>query len=152
MKSRRGYYRPRRPGSFKHAVSRLVLACGGEGEAARLLGRSRSQVHRYTDEAARDQIPAKDVLTLERACGMMIVSGFIAREQDAALLALPPRGGERRTHECLTIVAVKALNLFSLYAGRGTVDPIDGELVVATDELLSAASDLRAQLKRERGC
>ncbi|HWY14403.1 MAG TPA: phage regulatory CII family protein [Rhizomicrobium sp.] len=80
----RAPYKPREPGSLKEAVSLLVMACGGQGEAAKLSRVSRAQIARYTDDSddnALIHMPVDIVLALEEHCGDMIVTRWLALAQ-----------------------------------------------------------------------
>lgn len=153
--SRTRYQKDRPAGTLKASVAELVEACGGTVETARLLGKSKSQVQRYTDPEYPDEIPAADVLALELACGRMIVTGYLAHEQSAALLKLPAGVTDGRIYVSVAAVGERISALFGSYGRaigtRGRVNQRDvGRLVRVVDEALSSLSDLRAHLQVRR--
>lgn len=91
--SPRAFYKPRAAGSLKEAVAELVLACGGQVEAARLCRVSKSQIARYTDDSGDNEtahIPADVVACLEVSCGQPIVTAYLASLTRHALIDLAP--------------------------------------------------------------
>jgi hypothetical protein len=89
----RRLYKQRKAGSLKEAVAELVLACGGQTEAAELSRVSKSQIARYTDESGDNEIvhmPIDVVAVLERASGDSIVTRYLASLSGCTLIDLDP--------------------------------------------------------------
>jgi hypothetical protein len=142
----------REPGTLKAVIARLVSACSGLVSVAELIGKSKSQVQRYTDEAYPDTIHIDDVILLERARGDMIVSGFMAHEQGAAPLKLPSGGRRSRIDADFAHVGQRIALLFEAYGREvernGTVEPADERVKKSEGPLGRAACALRLRAAR----
>lgn len=151
----RGFAKRRQPGSLKAAFARLVRACGGTDAAGRVVGKSASQIRRATDPAEAAQLTVQDVLRLEVFARDMIVTGWLAHAQGAALLKLPAHWNSWPIHRGIGRVARTIGALLEAYGqgcnSAGDDAAVDGALVEKIDEALSALSDLRARLAPKEG-
>lgn len=87
----RAPYKPRESGSLKEAVAQLVMACGGQREAAGLTRVSPAQMARYTDDSEDNTLcnmPVDIVRVLEHESGRPIVTRYLAAIEGRALLDL----------------------------------------------------------------
>lgn len=108
----------RRPaGTLKQAMAALVEANGGVNRTSDLLGNiSKTQVHRYTDDAEPDaEFKVGQVRTLERFCGQPIVTAYLAAEAHCALVPLEIEGGDPLDID-LARYGKESAQLFATYA------------------------------------
>lgn len=137
--------------SIKRVVRKLVAAVGAK-HAAHELGYSENHAYRFGNPNFPDQISVRDALVLEGLCGELIVTAFMAHCHGAALLHLPPH----KTHQHLNVgfsgIAKECSALFIAYlearSGEGLDPKAARDLIVLCDELMSAASSVRAGLSR----
>ena len=105
----------RSPGTLKEATAALVDACGGVERVADLLSLKKTQVYRYTDEAAPDELKPSQIRLLETVCGKPIVTAFLAAEQKCLLIPVEPLGNERLDAD-MARVGEEMAQLFKSYA------------------------------------
>ena len=117
----RRFNKPRTPGSLKEAFADLIAACGGVDRVADLLGKRKTQVYRYTDEAEEDsEMKPSQVRILETACGQPIVTTFLAAEQKCLLLRVEPLGDLRLDRDVARL-GEEASKVFGRYV-EGSAD------------------------------
>lgn len=148
-------YKPRQPGSLKAAVQTVVTKAGGNGPAGELLGKSSSQVHRYTDPGEPEyHMPVNAVLMLQRASGCAAVTELLAAEMGGVVLWLPAADGGDVARD-FAALGEMASKLFADYgaalAGPDSPGRVDaGEaarMVAVADRLMAALAHLRGDLK-----
>lgn len=149
-------YKPRQPGSLKAAVQTVVTKAGGNGPAGELLGKSSSQVHRYTDPGEPEyHMPVNAVLMLQRASGCAAVTEFLAAEMGGVVLWLPAGAGDGEVARDFAALGEMASKLFADYGAAlagpdspGRVDACEAARMVAVaDRLMAALAHLRGDLK-----
>lgn len=149
-------YKPRQPGSVKAAVQAVVTKAGGNGAAGELLGKSSSQVHRYTDPGEPEyHMPVNAVLTLQRASGCTAVTEFLAAEMGGVVLWLPAGADDGAVARDFAALGEAASNLFADYGAAlagpdspGRVDQREAaRMVPIADRLMAALAHLRGDLK-----
>ncbi|MGL4963164.1 MAG: hypothetical protein ACRC67_18175 [Inquilinus sp.] len=151
--------KPRPRGTLKAAVLRLVDVVGGVVRASELLGRGKSQVYRYTDDAEPDEITARQVLVLEAAARVPAVTEFLAAEQGFVLLPIASGGEDENLALDYVVIAQTAQGAFAGFARAiaddGQVDQVEaGALIADLDMVIGAALTARRHLKallREAG-
>lgn len=153
-----GPYKPTDPGRLIAAVTRLIVANGGELAASHVEGArvGKSEMQRYTDsdDFRNRHMPVDIVAALERACGRPIVTEFLAAEAGAVLLPVPRAvTGEwlaeitRLTDENADVIREVCKSL----DGDGEITaPEAGRIIAEIDEDIAVKAALRARLMKIR--
>jgi hypothetical protein len=152
-----GLYKPRQAGTLKAAVADLVDAVGGLHRTSDLLGRSQTQVARYTDHGEPDHISVDQVRILEQAAHTAPVTAFLAQEAGCVLLPVQPMGSQAIDID-FARVGQNAAELFAAYGlalgdkhSPGIVDAKEaGELIARSDDLMRVVGGLRKALETRR--
>ncbi|MEO1223346.1 MAG: hypothetical protein AAFX92_03890 [Pseudomonadota bacterium] len=141
-------------GTLIQAVSELVMSAGGVGPAGELVDRSKSQMARYTDEAAPDHMPVNVVRTLERIVGRPVVTRFLAASCGHALVPVNAGAADDPIGVDVARLAADFAKFFEDYqtaitdqVSPGEVDPREaGMLRVRLHEMLGSVGLLLRDL------
>lgn len=150
--------RPREPGGPKEIARAAIEAFGGIDAAAAELGRSRSEVFRWTSEdedGAGRFINIHHVRRLESLLGEPMITAWLAAEQGCVLLPLNLGELERSWVGISAQVAREAAEVISAiaeaYEPDAEVDRREaGDIVERMDHALGVLAALRQKLTRIR--
>lgn len=149
-------YKARPAGTLKEAEARLIKTVGVE-RAADLLGRSRTQVYRYTDPAEPDaHLGADQIRVLEGAAGDPIVTGYLAAEAGCAILDVGADAPDGNILHDVAAFADQSASLWATWAqslADGTLDgPETGAMIAKADRVMRSLAQMRAELvAKQRG-
>lgn len=157
--SRAGGYKPRPPGTLIGAQAALVTAVGGLCRAADLIGRSKTQVARYTDAAEFQAMPADVIRALERAAETAVVSRFLAAEARCFTVPTALPGGPADIQEAVLDIARQATEICRSHgealadtASPGIVDAMEARRIIGTvDTAITTLQLLRNSLTEVEG-
>lgn len=144
------FQKPRPPGSLKSVLAEMVAQLGGLDRAGELIGRSRTQVARFTDPAEPEAFPTVDqVRTWEAALGKPLVTAFLALEAGALLLMMA-LGEDGEAAVDLAVIGQETAELFRVYGEAlrdGAITRGEAGLMVKEiDDVAAALLTARAHL------
>jgi hypothetical protein len=144
----RGYYKARTPGTLKAAEAQLIAANGGPVAAAEKCTVGKTVLQQASDiDHPKRHLSVPTVIQLERACGQLFVTSFMAAEQghmveavaNVSLDSLPVCIG-RITTEMGELLSAAALDMRA-----GALSHANAAIVLReTDEVIAALMTLRA--------
>ncbi|QEX18523.1 hypothetical protein FRZ44_38300 [Hypericibacter terrae] len=144
------FQKPRPAGSLKSVLAETVAQLGGLERAGDWIGRSRTQVARFTDPAEADSFPTIDqIRTWEAALGRPLVTTFMALEAGALLLTMP-QGEDGAAAVDLAAIGQETAELFRVYGEAlrdGSISRGEaGAMVKEIDDVAAALVTARAHL------